>query len=194
VAHILIFDSGATVLEDGAEADMSLAAVADEKRSMAVRLFTVKGHIENISYEFLHRGAVGSADADFVWHQQFYNDRSHVGEPDLADGQGNAGVRPGARSFPGTVPGDAWSREHTEEVTAGTGTTDHYPITRQVTMPVNSCAYFPMIVHGMWVRLNISTTTVDFPGRLIIFAVTGGLGATDYLENVLTAPYQYIVQ
>jgi len=195
VAHILIFDSDATELEDGSAADMSLAAVSDEKASMPVRLFAANGHIENISYEFLYRDVNGGADVDLQWYQQFYNDRSHVGEPDLPNGQGNAGHRaPTTRTFPGTNPVDAWAREHTEEVTAGTGTTDHYAITRQVTMSANSCAYFPMIVHGMWVSLRILTTTVGFPGRLIVFAVTGGVGATDYLENTLTAPYQYIVR
>ena len=196
MAHILVFDSDASELEDGSSADeMNLDGSPNEfRRSMAVRLFTKSGHIENISYEFLYRSLDDLATTPALrWYQEFYNDRAHVGEIAL-DGEGAGNIPPGGRTFPESDPNDGWAREQTEEVTAGTGTTDHYNITRQLTLAANTCRYFPMVVHSLWVRLVIWTPDNAFPGRLIVHAVTGGLGASAYLENELTAPYQYIVQ
>ena len=215
MSRVLIWDSAAATLQNGIpNEDQALEAPGTGSRSTPVRCFTHEGHIENISYEFLYRAPAGGISPVINWWQEFYNDRPHVGEyaytapPDgLAPGQQVAGTAAGAntgcmpplaqttdpsRTFPGAQPVDAWAREQTEEVVAGSGVIDHYDVQRQLTLVPNTCRYFPMLIHTLWVRLAVSTTTgLGEDGRLIIAAIIGGQDDDVYFSDVQVLPYTY---
>jgi hypothetical protein len=191
MARILIYDSEKTVEDAGQAVDMALSE-NEWKTSVPVRAHGgPKGDQRNISYEFILSGNPLSTAIDFEWYQEYFNDHPWVNigsnlptgfRQVFPEGSPPSGY-PGSRVFPGSGAEYPWAREQVA-IAGAAGVIDHYNITRNVAgMSVPGadgadCRYFPMLVHTLWVRIAIRTTTAQPVGgypQFRIFAHGGGL-------------------
>jgi hypothetical protein len=155
-------------------------------RTKPVRLFSGDGETRYSAFEFLFKG--NAADSiDLRWYFEFWGDAiaSSLRTP------------PNARVLTNYPAGADWSREVTEEVTAGTGTVDHYAVTRQTTLTIaagksGASIWVPMLFHAPWVRLAVYTAAA-FPtgAHLRILAHVGGHDEQEYTEVNNQLPYAY---
>lgn len=150
-----------------------------------------KGDQRNISYEFVLSGEPTGEDIDFEWYQEFFNDHPWInlgaslpeGFRQIFTPVNPALAYPTDRVFPNSGALYPWAREQVA-IAGAAGAIDHYNVTRtiaDVSVPSATgadCRYFPMLVHTMWVRIAIRTTTAAPAGgypRLRIYGHGGGL-------------------
>lgn len=203
MARIPIFDSEAVEGSSGLLVEHSLSQ-NDWRTSRPVRL---SGDQRNVSYEFILSGRNLSAWA-LEWYQEFWGDNPYiniVGSTGLPSGmRQDADISnnfPGERVFPGSLASYPWAREQIS-LAGLAGAITHYNITRYVTMTVPSagnaeCRWFPMLVHGYWVRLKIRTTTataqVSPLPQLRVYAHVGGASElAEYCER-LAVPFDWVI-
>jgi hypothetical protein len=154
-----------------------------------------RGDQRNISYEFVLSGDPISSALDFEWYQEFFNDHPWVNlGASLPDGFRQvftpatpARAYPDARVFPGSAENYPWAREQVA-IAGAAGAIDHYNVTRAIasmSVPMASGAdirYFPMLVHTMWVRIAIRTTTATPAGGYPHFRIYGHAGGLTEIE------------
>lgn len=183
MAHLLIYDSAATVDADGNAINGAFAApgagvlAATPIFTKPVRLYGAPdGDISQVGFEFWV-----TSDASFTlnWYMEFYNDRP-VDYP-----------LPTNHVAPLEVPTAAWAREQTEEV-AGAGVVNHYNVARAINAAggaTRDVRYFPMVVHGLFVRLALYSAAAPIAGYAArVYAVVGGVDQ-QVVYDALTTPW-----
>lgn len=199
MARILIFDSEATEDNNGGAVSMALSQNS-WVTSQSMRCHGGPGGDKrNVSYEFVLSGNPVGASIDLEWYQTFFNDHPWVNLPvalppefqQVFPAGSTPPAMPSTRVFPESGAEYPWAREQIA-IAGAAGVIDHYNITRNVAgMAVPAagqadCRYFPMMVHTLWTRLQIRTTTdlASYP-RLRVYA--HGSGLTDvaaYTERI----------
>lgn len=191
MARVLIYDSRATEDSQSRGIEMSLQENVFKTTYPMRAHGGPKGDQRNISYEFILSGDPVGQEIDLEWYQEFFNDHPHVNlgstVPPGFRSAYPAGIAPPSfpdpRIFPGSGAAYPWAREQVA-IAGAAGVIDHYNITRNVasvSVPEAQsadCRYFPMLVHTLWVRIKIRTTTASPAGgypRLRIYAHGGGL-------------------
>jgi hypothetical protein len=193
-ARIPIYDSVANATKPGGHTINHSLNQNTWRTSQPVRLFGGPGgDIRNVSFEFILSGDNVSS-WDFEWYQEFFGDSPHIDRP-------NETLKyPTNRVFPHKEPNTPWCRE-TVSIAGAAGAIDHYEITRSLTMQnTNGAGYghslwFPMLVHGLWGRIKIRTTTATggvspLPILRIYAHIAGHTDVEHYVER-LTAPWDY---
>lgn len=183
MAHLLIFDSAATTDADGDPIDGSFGApgggvlTAAALHTKPARIYGApNGDIEKIGFEFWIQS---NATFTLSWYMEFFSD-APVNYP-----------LPINHVAPGVSPTAQWAREQTEEV-AGSGVVNHYNVVRAINAAGGAAVdvrYFPMIVHGLFVRLAVYAAAAPIAGlNLRIYAVVGGVDQQTTNE-AKTAPW-----
>jgi hypothetical protein len=204
MSRVLIYDSEAT--EDTQGNDPEQGLVTNEwKRSYPMRCHGgPKGDQRNVSYEFVLAGNPISTAIDLEWYQEFFNDHPWVNLSTALPAEfRQVWVEPPPfptqRVFPGSGAEYPWAREQVA-IAGAAGVIDHYNITRNVaSMSVPSgegadCRYFPMLVHTLWARIAVRTTTAlgSYP-RLRIYGHTGGIGEVEEYTERTSKPFAWAV-
>lgn len=176
MARVCVFDSSATLDSTGAVNAQPVQANA--VRSKPVRLFTGRGEIRYVGWEFIREGGA-AADLVLAWFMEFFNDE------ETPSGQ------PTQRTGLGLNPNLEWAREVTEDVGAA-GAITHNTITRALTLPyvaTGTARYAPTAVHALHVRLAIAATAIPAAVVLKVFAIVGTYGESKKLEDTGDRPY-----
>lgn len=194
MAHLLIFDTDAVLDASGNPASGTDGAglpydgggslgSATVHYTKPVRLYGAPdGDINKVGFEF----AVKSTSTfDLSWYMEFFND-APVEYP-----------LPRARTSPPIIaisPSCGWCREMTEALTTtSSGAVNHYAVTRTAytlggTAGTYLSYHFPMVVHGLFVRLALVAASAPAGTRLLVFANVGGVSQEADYES-LTVPW-----
>lgn len=193
MAHLLIFDSSASLDASGNPVSGTDAAGlaydgggalgATTRYTKPVRLYGAPdGDISKVGFEF---AVQSTASFDLTWYMEFFND-APVELP-----------LPRARTSPPVIavsPSCGWCREMTEALpNAAAGGVNHYAVTRTAytlggTSGVFLSYHFPMVVHGLFVRLALVAAAAPAGARLLVFANVGGVSQEADYES-LTVPW-----
>lgn len=193
MAHLLIFDSSATVDADGTAVsgndsagisyDGGGALGSTTRYTKPVRVYGAPdGDIMKVGFEF---SVVSASAFNITWYMEFFNDAPvEYPLPRARRAQPILNISPSA----------GWCREVTEALPdASAGGINHYAVTRTAyslggTTGTPISYHFPMIVHGLFVRLAITAAAAPAGARLLVFANVGGVAQENNYE-ALTVPW-----